>query len=178
MMIKTTDGDKSVGSAGVSNTALGLGIGALSLVLLGNKNGNLLDLNGNSDELMNCKTALAVEKSERYADNIGIETFKTTVQYFEKAREKTELVQADLLRAVGELDKKAAVNECNSAWQYKTTNERIDCAFHNMREYVDGHFVPGELKIPAYRVCPKPMPEYNSWTEPTSSAPCGRKKAE
>ena len=40
MIIRTSEGDKSVASGGVGGTALGLSIGALSLAALQGNNGN------------------------------------------------------------------------------------------------------------------------------------------
>jgi hypothetical protein len=53
---------------------------------------------------------LAKEKAERYADGIGIATFKEVVAYFDKNMERRDRLSADLAAAVANLDKESAVN--------------------------------------------------------------------
>lgn len=48
-------------------------------------------------------------------------------------------------------------------------SERRCCGDKTLYEYVNGNFVPGKLVMPASSVCPQPMPQYNSWTAPTST---------
>lgn len=194
MMIKTSDGEKSVASAGVGGTGLGLGIGALSLALLrgngcgggilGNLFGNgwgngcgcnsgygLAQVGGFHDDrvISSLQAELANERSERYADMVGINTFKEAKAMSDKNDEQIRANYVELAKAVAQLDKDQAVNRVNSDWQYRVTNERIDCAFNNLKCYVDGTFVPGVLKMPAESVCPLPMSRYNSWTAPTTT---------
>lgn len=40
--------------------------------------------------------------------------------------------------------------------------------------YVQKTYVPGELVMPADKICPDVMPRYNSWTAPTTSAGNGQ----
>lgn len=56
------------------------------------------------------ESELAKEKAERYADSVGINTFKEVVNYFEKNMERRDKVTADLVAAVANLDKESAVN--------------------------------------------------------------------
>lgn len=190
-MIKTSDGEKSVASAGVGGTALGIGIGALSLALLrGNGCGLLNNLFGGNGWGCGCgngyglaevagfhddrvisalESALAREKAERYADNIGIEVYKEAIGLSNVNDQRIRDNYKELAQAVAQLDKEAAVNRVNSDWQYKVTNERIDCAFNNLKCYVDGTFVPGILKMPADSVCPLPMSRFNNWVAPTAT---------
>ena len=53
---------------------------------------------------------LAKEKAERYADSVGIATFKEVVNYFNNNMAGRDKVTADLVAAVANLDKEAAVN--------------------------------------------------------------------
>lgn len=48
-------------------------------------------------------------------------------------------------------------------------SERRCCGDKNLFEYVNGAFVPGKLVMPSSSVCPQPMPQYNSWTAPTTT---------
>lgn len=56
------------------------------------------------------EAALAKEKAERYADSVGINTFKEVVNYFNNNMERRDKATADLVAAVANLDKEAAVN--------------------------------------------------------------------
>jgi hypothetical protein len=53
---------------------------------------------------------LAKEKAERYADSVGINTFKEVINFFDKNMERRDKLSADLAAAVANLDKEAAVN--------------------------------------------------------------------
>lgn len=196
MMIKTSDGERSVASAGVGGTGLGLSIGALSLALLrgngcgggllGNLFGNWgngcggcgngfaqagLDLYSNHDSriISSLESALANERAERYADMVGINTFKEAKIMSDKNDDRIRENFKELAQAIAQLDKDSAVNKVNSDWQYRVTNERIDSAFNSLKCYVDGTFVPGVLKMPADSVCPLPMSRFNNWVAPTAT---------
>ena len=56
------------------------------------------------------ESELAKEKAERYADSVGINTFKEVVAYFDKNMERRDKLSADLAAAVANLDKESAVN--------------------------------------------------------------------
>ena len=123
MIIKTSDGDKSVASGGVGGTALGLSIGALSLAALQNCNGGnglLGNLFGNGNacnqQVSALMSELAKEKSERYTDQVGTEVYKQ----FAKEREQTQAQISALFAAVAQLDKNFAVGEA-------VNGERISC---------------------------------------------------
>lgn len=40
----------------------------------------------------------------------------------------------------------------------------------NLYNYANGTFVPGKLVMPLSSICPSAMPQYNSWTAPTTPA--------
>lgn len=63
-----------------------------------------------SERAEKLESELAKEKAERYADSVGINTFKEVVNYFEKNMERRDRLSADLAAAVANLDKEAAVN--------------------------------------------------------------------
>lgn len=52
-------------------------------------------------------------------------------------------------------------------------SERRCCGDKTLYEYVNGTFVPGKLVMPSSSVCPQPMPQYNSWTAPTTTTTGG-----
>lgn len=63
-----------------------------------------------SERAEKLESDLAKEKAERYADSVGIATFKEVVNYFDKNMERRDRLSADLAAAVANLDKEAAVN--------------------------------------------------------------------
>lgn len=63
-----------------------------------------------SERAEKLESELAKEKAERYADSVGINTFKEVVNYFEKNMTGRDKVTADLVVAVANLDKESAVN--------------------------------------------------------------------
>lgn len=63
-----------------------------------------------SERAEKLEAELAKEKAERYADSVGINTFKEVVNYFDKNMERRDRLSADLAAAVANLDKESAVN--------------------------------------------------------------------
>lgn len=135
-MIKTADGEKSVGSAGVAGAGLGLGIAGTALALLNNNgcNGGILgnlfgngcgcgnnQVNQDSRIISSLEMQLAQEKAERYADMTGINTFKEAKTMVEKQGE----VVAALASAFAEADKRNAVAEAVTGERLKCLNERV-----------------------------------------------------
>ena len=112
MMIKTTDGEKSVASTGLAGTALGLAIpGTVALVnQLAGGNG-FLGFGGNAGA--NAEIALGTERSLRYTDQQSFANYKEL---------NAQIVNnyQTLCHAICELDKNTAVaNAING--------ERINC---------------------------------------------------
>lgn len=113
------------------------------------------------------------EKSERYADNNGISLYKELAAKINADNAAQDARFFELAKAVGELDKKNAVDkkeiECNFAF----LNNRITETKNELKCYVDATFVPGKLVMPLDSICPDAMRRYNSWTAPTTPAPAG-----
>ena len=146
MIIKTSDGDKSVASGGVGGTALGLSIGALSLAALQNGNGGnglLGNLFGNGNacnqQVSALMSELAKEKSERYTDQVGTEVYKQ----FAKEREQTQAQISALFAAIAQMDKTVSVNEA-------VTSEKLSCLSKKVGDIYDVF----KLVIPNSSVCP------------------------
>lgn len=146
MIIKTSEGDKSVASAGVGGTGLGLSIGALSLAALqgaNNGNGILGNLFGNGNtcnqQVSALMSELAKEKSERYTDQIGTEVYKQ----FAKEREQTQAQINALFAAIAQMDKTVSVNEA-------VTSEKLTCLTGKVNNIYDVF----KLVIPNSSVCP------------------------
>lgn len=113
------------------------------------------------------------EKSERYADNNGISLYKELAAKINTDNAAQDARFFELAKAVGELDKRNAVDkkeiECNFAF----LNNRITETKNELKGYVDATFVPGKLVMPLDSICPDAMRRYNSWTAPTTPAPAG-----
>lgn len=136
MQIQTTEGARSVASAGVGGAGLGLGIAGTALGLL---SGNGLNLFGNNN--MNCqdtRTISALEskiaklESEKYTDTVG------TGVYAEINKKYNELASF-----IAEMDKRTAVFEAVNA-------ERINC----MNGRISALEALTKLVVPNGSVCP------------------------
>ena len=195
MLIKTAEGEKSVASQGLGGTALGLAIpGTIALAnqvlgggLLGGLFGGVQGTAGTTSDTRTIsllESELAKEKAERYADSIGIATFKEAKTMFEKAQETSsanfkELVQGFIAqnevnaKEFARLDKEVALNKQASDYNFAILNNKIDCCGNELRCYVDGKFVPGKLVMPKDNICPEVMARYNSWTAPTTTTTTG-----
>ncbi len=166
-------GEKEYASKGVAGTALGLGAGALGLMALGgNTLGNLgVGADTRCDEVSHLHAKIAKLEAERYADSVGISAYKDMVAFSNKSDDK-------IAQVVKELADEAVINARNDATMsaridcleervarnflenrnYTTElvaleAERRECCCNNMRTYVDGHFVPGTLKIMKSDIC-------------------------
>lgn len=144
MIIDTNKGEKSVASAGVGGSALGLSIGALSLAALQGNNGNgilgnLFGNNGNNQQVSALMAELAKEKSERYTDQVGTEVYKQ----FAKEREQTQAQISALFAAIAQMDKTVSVNEA-------VTSEKLTCLSGKVNNIYDVF----KLIVPNSSVCP------------------------
>jgi hypothetical protein len=161
MLIKTADGEKNVSSKGLGGAALGLAIpGTVALVnqLTGGNGlfGGLL--NGGNNNCQNIISALeselAREKAERYADSIGIATFKETQSMVEKVQNSV----TQLAQFVALLDKNQAVENQRITDNFAFLNNKIDATDSATRCYVNATFVPGKLVMPLDSICPAAQP--------------------
>lgn len=144
MIIDTNKGEKSVASAGVGGSALGLSIGALSLAALQGNNGNgilgnLFGNNGNNQQVSALMAELAKEKSERYTDQVGTEVYKQ----FAKEREQTQAQISALFAAIAQMDKTVSVNEA-------VTSEKLTCLSGKVNNIYDVF----KLIVPNSSICP------------------------
>lgn len=198
-------------SKGVAGSGLGLGIAGTALGLLNSNNccnggGLLSNLFGGgnccnqyeSKESAVLRERLAKLEAERYADGIGINTYKEAIALSNKNDEKMQANMKEAFQAIAELDKREAVNRTEIKCLYSTLDTKIDnvntqllseikclatntnsrihalkeetaqaialeaerrtCGDISLKEYVDGHFMPGTLKLPITSVCPLPAP--------------------
>ena len=163
MQIKTQDGMANVASAGVGGTALGLGIGALGLTAL-QGNGVLGGLfGGGSNQTNTLMSELAKEKAERFAEKTGAEIYNAMFAQYK-----------ELAQATTNIDKRVSALEVAGPLREQLVNQRIDCCCGQMSAGLAAlqSVVANITKtvVPITSVCPQPMPEYNSWTAPTTTA--------
>ena len=166
MQIKTTDGYSNVASAGVGGSALGIGIGALSLAALQGANGNGLlggIFGGNNNQTNALMSELAREKAERFAEKTGAEIYNAMFSQYK-----------ELAQATTNIDKRVSALEVAAPLREQLLNQRIDCCCNSMNAGLAAlqNTVANITKtiVPITSVCPQPMPQYNSWTAPTAPA--------
>lgn len=167
MLIKTADGERNVASKGLGGAALGLAIpGTVALVgqLLGGATrvgtaSNVVAGGGCGTDphdtrvIADLEMQLAQEKSERYADAIGIATFKEA----QSMAEKNAQAISNLTQFAYNLDKSIAVDKETTNCNLRYLDNKIDTKSQELVEYVNGRFVPGQLVMPASSICPKPL---------------------
>lgn len=161
MQIKTADGVQNV--AGGGTTALGIigtALGGLAVAnngLLGNVLGG-----GNNNQCNALMSELAKEKAERFAEKTGSEIYNAMfAQYKELAQQTTQI------------DKRVSALEVAGPLREQLVNQRIDCCCNTMNAGLAAlqATVANITKtiVPITSVCPQPMPQYNSWTAPTTT---------
>lgn len=176
MLVKTDTGERNVASNGLGVWgAVGGGLGTLALAnQLFNGNG-LLGLNGGAGTqnsqcndtrtISALQAELGKEKAERYADNIGIETFKEAKTMVEKMGERV----ATLENFAHNIDKDTAVEKQRVSDNFAFLNNKIDTTKDEILCYCNSTFVPGKLVMPLDNICPEAMQRYNAWEAPTST---------
>lgn len=198
-------------SKGVAGSGLGLGIAGTALGLLNNGGNGILGglFNGGGTGYvtekeqfyineMNKKDAqLSQEKSERYADGVGISAYKEAIALSNKNDQKlgdfVEKVNAQALTTASELAVLKANIECLNQkvdYENRATREQLvsgdtmlgkdiyhtrhdleqqlNCMYNTLNNKFDC-YVPWSKKLSADVICPQPMPLYNSWTAPTTT---------
>lgn len=166
MQIKTAEGMANVSSAGVGGAGLGLGIAGTALGLLnGSGNGLLGGLfgGGNANQTNALMSDLAKEKAERFAEKTGAEIYNAMFAQYK-----------ELAQATTNIDKRVSAIEVAGPLREQLLNQRIDCCCNSMNAGLAAlqATVANITKtiVPITSVCPQPMPEYNSWTAPTTAA--------
>ena len=164
MQIKTQEGTASVASAGVGGAGLGLGIAGTALGLLNGNGGNILGgLFGGASNCNSLMSELAREKAERFAEKTGAEIYNAMFSQYK-----------ELAQATTNIDKRVSALEVAGPLREQLVNQRIDCCCNSMNAGLAAlqATVANITKtiVPITSVCPEPMPQYNSWTAPTTGA--------
>ena len=178
MQIKTDNGTQSVASNGLGVWgAVGGGLGTLALAnQLFSGGSGILGIGNNGAKTCDdtrtisaLQSELGKEKAERYTDSIGIATFKEAQAMNDKTNERL----LNLEKFAYELDKQNAVEHQAVNDNFRFLNYKIDKTKDDVLCYVNGTFVAGKLVMPKDNICPSVMPEFNSWTAPTTTTTGG-----
>ena len=115
---------------------------------------------------------LAKEKSKRYADNVGINTFKEALALIKEERETRQANDKIIFETLARLDKESALNKqdienfkkevarefCDVRHDFKAAialeAERRESADERIVDYANGNFVKYIKKINAAEICP------------------------
>ena len=162
--------DKEYASKGVAGTGLGLGIAGTALGLLNNNGGNgvLGGLFGgncygqDTRFISGLESKIAKLEAERYSDQVGIDLYKQTVADNKAQTAALNTGINSLYAFASDMDKRFAVAEAINA-------ERLNC----LSGRVSNLEALTKLIVPSSSICPAPMPQYNSWTAPTTTASTG-----
>jgi hypothetical protein len=178
---------------GKANAGLTLGIigtslaGLLATGGIGGGNGILGGLGGNNcnEKISTLQSRIAELESQKYTDAVGMSLYREIVGVAKSEDEKLRTVQADLIEAIAEISKSAALNKQASDYQFALTNQKIDyefalsnqkseCCCNNLNtkidysnqinelsqaallSYVQSTYIPGTLKLPITSICPQP----------------------
>lgn len=147
-------------SKGVAGTALGLGAGALGVELL---RGGLGGLFGGMGGAPACNENMPVNRYEA-SQNARIAELETEV----KLRDANTYTDNKLLEMYRYMDGKLdGINHrlCDQAVWNATQTSTMAC----MAQQIAALNGLTKLIVPASSVCPAPMPQYNSWTAPTTT---------
>lgn len=163
--------DKEYASKGVAGTGLGLGIAGTTLGLLNSNCGNgiLSGLFGGNNcygqdtrFISGLESKIAKLEAERYSDQVGIDLYKQTVADNKAQTNAINTGINSLYAFAADMDKRFAVAEAVNA-------ERLKCLSGRVSDLE----ALTKLIVPSSSICPAPMPQYNSWTAPTTTASTG-----
>lgn len=187
------NGTKGISIAGLVTGATALvGSGLLGMFGFGgnNRNGNNTTPRWISEEEFTAEknyaqlySELQNEKSQRYTDQSIIDYNKDKYEYNKSIaeaivadRERLSSLEQynDSMKEILALREQlmnqkieGLQNSINSSVALEA--ERRIGGDQNLYNYANATFVPGKLIMPASSICPSCMPQYNSWTAPTTS---------
>lgn len=195
-------------SKGVAGSGLGLGIAGTALGVLNSANSgngllgglfggganmntaqNLAGL-GAVSEIAKKDSEIAQLKAEKYADGVGINTFKEVLGMFEKKDDKYSELFKDLnkeavdnrvrLAEVGceikSLRTEMANGFANANKDLTYTYNILDTKINNAVNMAECRYVTWAKRIDGDLLCPEKMDRYNSWEAPKAEAPATRTK--
>ena len=148
-------------SKGVAGAGLGLGIAGTALGLMAG-NGGLGNLFGTGN--CGCNEDHLVNRYE-LGQNAEIERLRTELSL----RDSNIYTDSKILELYKYVDGKFGVVEaelCQQRVYNATNNSAISC----LSNQVNALMALTKTVIPADNICPQPMPQYNSFTVPTTAA--------
>ena len=151
-------------SRGVGNTALGLSIGALATEILGGGIGNLFNGTGTGNGNCGCNEDHFVNRYEA-AQSARISELETEV----KLRDANTFTMGEMGKLRDYVDRKFSNVEAQIC-QQAVINSQITANISCMQAAISTLQGLTKTVIPITSVCPEPMPQYNSWTAPTTTA--------
>lgn len=151
------------GNLGVTLGAIGTGLGVLGM------NGLSGIIGGGGQNYVTKETydvqlqLIDAQKSNAIlAADLASE--KKMVDVFNAANDKINNVRDELQAAIREVDKKVDANAAAQA----VINCGMQSATAVLQSQVGQLIAMTKTVIPSDNICPKPMPEYNSWVAPTA----------
>lgn len=152
-------------SKGVAGAGLGLGIAGTALGLLGG-NGNLLGglLGGNAYNMNGCCHENMPVNRYELAQEQKISELQSQVAL----RDANTYIDSKMLDMYKYVDGRFSGVEAQLCQQavYNATNTSTLACLQGQVAQLQGLT---KLIVPADNVCPQPMPQYNSWTAPTTT---------
>lgn len=148
-------------SKGVAGAGLGLGIAGTALGVLNGGLGNILGIGGMNANCCNENMPVSRYDAEKDARIAQLETEV-------KLRDANTYTDGKLNDLRNYVDGRfAAVNDklCAQA-VHNATNDAVLGCLQNQVNTLAGLT---KVIVPAANICPTPMPQYNSWTAPTST---------
>ena len=174
-------------SKGVAGTGLGLGIAGTALSLLNNNGSNLLGgiLGNNNNQVMQLMSENSLLKAENYSDKIGKEVYENlSTRFLDKyiSPMAQEIADARVREATMSAEIKCIKEtSCLKEQLFNARLNEVALVANNGLTNLQGQVtclaqtVAGITKtvVPIGSVCPTPMPQYNSWSAPTTPTTTG-----
>lgn len=175
-------------SKGVAGAGLGLGIAGTAGFLLNGGLNNILGGGGATQTYIdNLQARVAELNAEKYSNAVAVEAYKNAVGMAEKLDGKFTPMLGEVTREVADARVREAQMEaeikCLQKEMYmgqKLTEAKINevaLVANNGLTALSGtvaciqNTLNGITKtiVPSSAICPAPMPQYNSWTAPTTT---------
>lgn len=150
-------------SKGVAGAGLGTGIAGLTLGLLNGGLGNLLGGGWNNNGMCGCSDNMAVNRyelnmqTELAAKDGKIALLESNIYTDQKLNDLRNYVDRRINHVEDAISAQAVYNATNTA--------TISCISNQVNELK----ALTKVIVPITNVCPQPMPQYNSWTAPTTT---------
>ena len=153
---------KAVGNAGLATGIIGTALGVLNggAGLIGMMPGTN---NYVSKEAYDVQLKLIDAEKNNAVLQADLSSEKKMVEVFNAATNRTNAVRDELLGKISEIEHKLDANIAAQG----VINAQYGSQINLYGSQINQLFSLTKMVIPATNVCPKPMPEYNSWTAPT-----------